>query len=69
MFLVAAGCFAAPFTLGPEVFGVLLGIGEAGTFKGAGPIADIADWKKRGGQVEGADVTPGGWRAGRRMVR
>lgn len=39
-FLAAGGCFVAPFALCPEVFGVLLGIGEAGTFKGAGPIVD-----------------------------
>jgi len=36
----AAGCFVVPFMLGPETFGVLLGIGEAGTFRGAGPIED-----------------------------
>ena len=33
-------CFVAPSTLGPEAFGDLLGLGEAGTFRGAGPIVD-----------------------------
>jgi hypothetical protein len=28
-FLAAAGWFVVPFTLGPEIFGVLLGDGEA----------------------------------------
>jgi len=37
---VAAGCFVAPFTAGPVVFGVLLGLGDVGTFRGAGPIVD-----------------------------
>ena len=49
MFLAAAGCFVVPFTLGPEIFGVLLGIGDAGTFRGAGPIVDIADWEEYNG--------------------
>jgi len=39
-FLAAAGCFVAPFTAGPDVFGVLLGLGDVGTFRGAGPIVD-----------------------------
>lgn len=38
--MAAVGCFVAPFTFEPEAFGVLLGIGEAGTFRGAGPIVD-----------------------------
>ena len=37
-FLAGVGCFVVPFTLGPDIFGVLLGLGEAGTFRGAGPI-------------------------------
>jgi hypothetical protein len=45
-FLAVAGCFVAPFTFGPEIFGVLLGLGEAGTFSGAGPIVDIAELKE-----------------------
>ena len=36
------GCFAAPFTPGPATFGDLLGLGEAGTFRGAGPIVGAA---------------------------
>lgn len=43
MFLAAGGCFAAPFTLGPDIFGVLFGLGEAGTLRGAGPITNIRD--------------------------
>ena len=47
MFLAAGGCFAgAPFTLGPDVFGVLFGLGEAGTLRGAGPITNIRDMKR-----------------------
>jgi len=37
-FLTGVGCFVAPFTLEAEALGVLLGLGEVGTFKGAGPI-------------------------------
>ena len=39
-FLAAVDCPVVPFTLGSQVFGVLLGLGEAGTFRGAGPIVD-----------------------------
>ena len=53
MFLAAAGCFVVPFALGPEIFGVLLGDGEAGTLSGAGPIVvDIAEAKERGRWAE-----------------
>jgi hypothetical protein len=41
-FLAAVGWFVVPFTLEPEIFGVLLGDGEAGTFKGALPTANTA---------------------------
>ena len=58
-----------PFTLGPGIFGVLLGLGEAGTFKGAGPIADFVEWKERGGRGERGEVTLDGGRADRRTVR
>ena len=51
MFLGAAGDFVAPFTLGPEIFGVL-GVGEADTFSGAGPIVYIAESKEYRGQAE-----------------
>ena len=49
-----------PFMLGPEIFGVLLGLGEAGTFRGAGPIVGIAEWKKtrRVSRERGGDA---GW--------
>jgi len=63
MFLAAAGCFVVPFTLGPETFGVLLGLGEAGTFRGAGPIVDVAESREHEGGGEGNEVTLGGGRA------
>ena len=44
--VAAAVCFAVPFTLGPEIFGILLGIGEADTFRGEGPIVDTAERKE-----------------------
>ena len=59
MFLAAEGCFVAPFALGPEVFGVLLGLGEAGTFKGAGPIETTGGMSGRRG--EGGVGGDAGW--------
>ena len=55
-FLATGGWFIVPFTLGPGIFGVLLGHGEARMFRGAGPIADVVEWKERGGGGERREV-------------
>ena len=60
MFLAAEGCLVAPFTLGPEVFGVLLGLGEAGTLRGAGPIETTGGMSERR-EREGVVGGDAGW--------
>jgi hypothetical protein len=53
--MAAVGCFAVPFTFGPESFGLLLRGGGAGALRGAGPIVDVAVERTRGIGGEGGD--------------